>query len=356
MVTIIFLLITVSLHYPISCDFLSPRLKMYTLNNDCDRYKSKISEHKLTQLRGGEINDDNNYYDEEDDGQYDYFSPYKDDTYDSLYNFTDAPDVRHSLKCGYKYPKMYEPCMYTGSRSSKNIAQSAANLAIKSLEISTKATFSTLKTTGRVLYYLTTPKYVGDYEVYGLWRLDQIIQIPFPNSPMVTCAANINFTAKGDAVTKYMGIEHRTRYHYKARSWPRSSIIEFEARAFEGPNDPTPISYIYKGSFRRKLADSSVLRLAGKIYEIRKGRFGGGKRRGDLIGKFYGRRKSGIMFRNNRKSYGEHGKADIVIDDEYTNSAENERIENNYDIERQDNENYSDFISEEFEKYDEETL
>jgi len=51
------------------------------------------------------------------------------------------------------------------------------------------------------------------------------------------------------------------------RSWPLSCTIEFDAFAFQGPNDKEPIRLFYKGTLRRKLLKSSIIQIRGKIYE-----------------------------------------------------------------------------------------
>jgi hypothetical protein len=42
------------------------------------------------------------------------------------------------------------------------------------------------------------------------------------------------------------------------------------AEAFQGPEDDVPVRFYYKGSLRRKIADKDVIKVVGKIYEVKK--------------------------------------------------------------------------------------
>lgn len=106
-------------------------------------------------------------------------------------------------------------------------------------------------------------------EIYGIWRFDQCIGTS-------ACAANIEFTFSGDAITRFDDGSSQSGYLFQSKSWPRSCSIEFEADAFQGVEDDRPVRYYYKGYFRRKLADKSVIKIVGKIYEVKK-RFWKGK-------------------------------------------------------------------------------
>lgn len=90
-------------------------------------------------------------------------------------------------------------------------------------------------------------------------------------------------------IVKYEEKKFVTSYLFRERRWPQSCAIEFEARAFQGPNDDEPILVRYKGSFRRKIADSNIVKIVGTIYEVkRKGLWKGQPRK---IGNFVARRR-----------------------------------------------------------------
>ena len=206
----------------------------------------------------------------------------------------------------------------------------AKNLTQKSLSLATSATVSTLKTGGKAAYYLTAPKFVTRREVCGVWRLDQSIG-------SAACAANIEFKPQGDAVTKYKGEENSNGYLFQSRSWPRSCTIEFEAEAFQGPGDEVPMRYFYKGSFRRKVADKSVIKIVGKIYEVRKGRFGRGGGRGLEVGSFIARRR---ITAKDRNRVDDMGGGDDDFEDDYDDEYDDEEDEGVYDDDEYDDDEY----------------
>jgi hypothetical protein len=90
---------------------------------------------------------------------------------------------------------------------------------------------------------------------------------------------------------KYKDEIYETTYLFRERSWPQSCSIEFEARAFQGPNDDEPVLVRYKGYFRRKLADSSIIKIVGTIYEVRRPGLWRKGRGGRKLGTFVARRR-----------------------------------------------------------------
>ena len=201
------------------------------------------------------------------------------------------------------------------------ILEQAKNLSQKSLKLATSATTTTLKSGGKAAYYLTAPKFVSRNEVCGVWRFDQSID-------STACAANVEFTPSGDAVTKYHGEENVNGYLFQSRSWPRSCTIEFESEAFQGPEDNGPVRYYYKGSFRRKIADKNVIKIVGKIYEVKK-RFGKSSR-GVEVGSFVARRRITAADRNRGEKgdeefedmYDDYDDYDDDLYDEYDESRD----------------------------------
>ena len=92
----------------------------------------------------------------------------------------------------------------------------------------------------------------------------------------------------------YQNQTYVSTYLFRERSWPQSCTIEFEARAFQGPQDEEPVLMRYKGFFRRKLVDSNVIKIVGYIYEVKhKGRrlWQGGGGKGRKVGTFVARRR-----------------------------------------------------------------
>ncbi len=225
-----------------------------------------------------------------------------------------------------------------------NILKSTTDIAQKSLNLATSATISTLKTTGRAAYYLTAPKYVSKEDIFGIWRFDQSIGTS-------ACAATIEFTPNGNVITRFShtndkdsndsnNIEEEkiTGYLFQSKSWPKSCSIEFEAEAFQGSDDERPVKYYYKGYFRRKMADKSVIKIVGKIYEVKQrfwGRNKKGRGGGDMpgipgveVGSFVARK------RLQKKNDWDNREYDLDDDnDEYDEDYDNYYDEDDYDVE-----------------------
>jgi hypothetical protein len=151
----------------------------------------------------------------------------------------------------------------------------------------------------------------------------------------ISCAANVEFTPRGEVVVKYKDEIYETTYLFRERSWPQSCTIEFEARAFQGPNDEEPVLMRYKGYFRRKMADSRVIKIVGHIYEVpRKGLWRKG-RTGRRVGSFVARRR--LAKREAREE-----------------EFQEEEYDDDYDFEELEDEEYDEEGFEEEDEYEEE--
>lgn len=222
------------------------------------------------------------------------------------------------------------------SRQQNDPLTKVKDLTQKSLSLATSATMSTLKTGGKAAYYITAPKFVSKREICGVWRFDQSIG-------STACAANVEFTPRGDAITKYKGEENVTGYLFQSRNWPLSCTIEFEASAFQGPGDEFPIRYYYKGSFRRKIADKNVIKIVGKIYEVRKGRFGRGNTSGVEVGSFVARKRIILAKKSGNQRRPPMGRSPAqqedatLLEDEYDeDDNQEEQEEEDYDEEEEE--------------------
>lgn len=238
---------------------------------------------------------------------------------------TDMSSSSHSHRSRHssRSPKRQRP---RPTPAHEPLMNTVKNLTQKSISLATSATVSTLKTGGKAAYYLTAPKFVTRKEVCGVWRLDQSIG-------SAACAANIEFTPRGDAITKYKGEESVTGYLFQSRKWPLSCTIEFEADAFQGPGDEVPVRYYYKGSFRRKIADKNVIKIVGKIYEVKKGRFGRGNICGLEVGSFVARRRIVARKQNQNGPRGMNRGKDAkgAVEDDYDD--EDYDYDEDYDLE-----------------------
>ena len=150
----------------------------------------------------------------------------------------------------------------------------------------------------------------------------------------ISCAANVEFTPRGDVLVNYQNQTYETTYLFRERSWPQSCTIEFEARAFQGPQDEEPVLMRYKGFFRRKLVDANVIKIVGYIYEVpRKGRMWRGGGKGRKVGMFVARRR--------------------LVKREARRKEEEEQYDEEYDLEEFDGEEYGEeFGEDEYDIYD----
>jgi hypothetical protein len=134
-------------------------------------------------------------------------------------------------------------------------------------------------------------------ELWGLWRLDQ--QLNEYDDDLVDCQATIELTPKGQVVVflhtesadKSRDLYSSSPYTFTERMWPKACKIEFVARAFLRPDDPQPLSFMYKGYTYRKVADPKVIKITGSIYRLEKTGWRGKKVQAKPVGTFVARRR-----------------------------------------------------------------
>lgn len=110
-------------------------------------------------------------------------------------------------------------------------------------------------------------KYVGLREVIGTWKMKQ--KVSERPGELERCEATVEVRKDGSVVTFFEGREMVSEFLFKERQWPRSCIIEFEAKAFQGPYDREPQLMFYKGYVKRGLVNSKQVRIEGKIYDVK---------------------------------------------------------------------------------------
>ena len=294
----------------------------------------------LENLRGGGREDYNDFeesYDEYDSEEDDL----QEDTSTERQNEVRDP-YRSRPRPGYnqKYNRR-RPNSSSSSLSSASTAASAASKLVgKSLSATGSLAFNALvKTPGKLAFHVIRPKHVDLIETFGLWRLDQevveksnqrggdqrtitsVATIEFsrppppprdrrgrprrgygpPPPPLVVVRHNRGENKEGedgdDKETVY-----RTPYTFvrKNKYLKGASLSSFEtsfvAPAFLVGESQTRL-YGYKGTWQRKLADKSVIKLKGKIYQVHKQKFG--KKRGEYVygpavGRFVMRRRISV--------------------------------------------------------------
>lgn len=166
----------------------------------------------------------------------------------------------------------------------------AFNAAKKTADLATTTAVSSIKGSTRAAVHLASPKYVSRNDIIGVWRFDQQVG-SMPDGPFTSCAANIEFTLKGETITIYNKKEMVSTFLFVERSWPRSCTIEFEANAFQGPDDKVPVKMLYRGYFRRKIAKRSVIKIEGKMYSISGRGSLFSRKREVLVGSFTARKR-----------------------------------------------------------------
>lgn len=227
----------------------------------------------------------------------------------------------------------------TKSSSASNVASAATKLATKSLSVTGSLAYNALlKTPGKLVFHVIRPKHVDLVETFGLWRLDQQVveksnrrgddrrtvasvatiefippsQIPRgergrprrgsglgpPRPPLVVVRHSRGESKDGDD-GENKDVVYRAPYTFvrKHKYLKGASLSSFQtsfvAPAFLVGENQTRL-YGYKGTWQRKLADKSVVKLKGKIYQVHKQKFG--KKRdeyiyGPAVGTFVMRRR-----------------------------------------------------------------
>jgi len=230
-----------------------------------------------------------------------------------------------------------------------------------------------VKQPGKLAYHVIRPKYVDLIETYGLWRLDQQVvenkNRPGGDHKTISSVATIEFvrpnqqqrqqqeSRRRDGSRFPLSSSHplvvlrrsnddtgndknsntivfRAPYTFvrKNKLLKGASLSSFQtsfvAPAFLIGENQTRL-YGYKGTWQRKLADRSVIKLVGKIYQVHKQKFG--KKRGEYVfgsavGTFVMRRRITFTETESESDYEDHDDDeyddiqcvdDVGVDDDY---------------------------------------
>lgn len=324
----------------------------------------------LGDLRGGARGD----Y-EDDDEYYDEYDSEEDDLQEEPINrgskqpHRSRPDPRYNPN----YPQRGRR-PNSKSSSGPSAASAATKLATKTLSTTGSLAWNALvKTPGKLAFHVIRPKHVDLVETFGLWRLDQqvveksnrrgndqrtitsVATIEFvrpppppreergrsrrgsgrgrgsgpPRPPLVVVRHSRGESEEGDDKE----VVYRAPYTFaqKNKYLKNASLSSFQtsfvAPAFLVGENQTRL-YGYKGTWQRKLADKSVIKLKGKIYQVHKQKFG--KKRGEYV---YGPAVGTFVMRR-RVSMSE----DDYDDEEETDFDESDDEE----LEYEDDEGYDD--------------
>ena len=283
-----------------------------------------------------------------------------------------------------------------------NTATAATKLAAKSISMTSSLAYNVLmKQPGKLAFHIIRPKHVDLIDTYGLWRLDQEIvegkNTRTGDPRTIASVANIEFIrpkqqhqqSRQRSIDRDTGRSpisfspplvvvrlskdnnknennnkscddddtdnisvYRSPYTFacKNKILKGASLSSFQtsfvAPAFLIGENQTRL-YGYKGTWQRKLADKSVIKLVGKIFQVHRQKFG--KKRGEYvfgkaIGTFVMRRR--IVFPSNdaesdeeeydsdHDQYGDYGYDDDEKDDKEEDFIEFDSIDD-YDDSQQ---------------------
>jgi hypothetical protein len=191
------------------------------------------------------------------------------------------------------------------------------------------------------------PKYVHIRETDGLWRLDQ--QITERGDHVLASVATVELQARprlvivrknedgastkndkdgktGGGAGGSTGITViKQPYTFTKKKLSGSYQTQFVAPAFLVGDNEMRV-YGYRGTWQRKLADKSVIKLVGKIYQVHKQRFG--KHRGEYVfgkdvGTFVMRRRIRLL-EDDKEEDDEDDRQDEEEGDEYDDDDDDE--------------------------------
>ncbi len=262
--------------------------------------------------------------------------------------------------------------------SSSSSLSSATKLATKSLSATGNLAWNALvKTPGKLAFHVIRPKHVDLVETFGLWRLDQqvveksnrrgqeprtitsvatveFVRPPMPPRegksrrgprrgplppPLVVVRRSNGEKEDKDGDDKESVYRAPYTFSRKNKYLKGASLSSFQtsfvAPAFLVGENQTRL-YGYKGTWQRKLADKSVIKLKGKIYQVHKQKFG--KKRGEYV---YGPAVGTFVMRR-RVSMSEEDYDDDEPDDEGYDEYDEEEEEYDEDVDEFPEDEYDD--------------
>lgn len=178
-------------------------------------------------------------------------------------------------------------------------------MASSGLKMTSQLAWGAVQQTGKVAYHMVKPRHVELHELTGLWRLDQSIVTNNNNGgDMIASVATVELDPRKRVVRLKLPngetvVEPFTFQKTRLGSW----TTEFVSPAFLVGD--TPRLYGYRGTWQRKLADKRVIKLVGKIYTVRKQRFGKDKGKylyAQAVGTFVARRRMKLTNSNHPQS------------------------------------------------------
>ena len=263
----------------------------------------------LTQLRAGDQDeydeeelDDEEYTEDEDDDEEDGDDDEPNDKFD--HHLVRPPPRQSSSSRGrpprqgtgndrYDY-KLAGPGNRRQSSGPKRKQRKhwSQRLVAGSVKFTGNVALNTVKQSGKLAYNIVRPKHVDEYEIDGLWRLDQqiVMKRRRDEEQVLSSVATIQIDTRRHVIVVQQhgesnddddrgNSEEEGSASKKRQPWVQpyrfdstrlgSYQSKFVARAFLVGKDQVRI-YGYKGTWQRKVADKKVLKLVGKIYNVKK--------------------------------------------------------------------------------------
>lgn len=156
------------------------------------------------------------------------------------------------------------------ARRAKRTKHWSQRLASQSFKMGSQLAWGAVQQTGKVAYQLVKPRHVEARELIGIWRLDQQI---VSNGRDMASVATVELDPRQRLVTLKLPNGKTVVEPFSFQKTRLGSFqTEFVAPAFLVGD--TPRMYGYRGTWQRKLADKRVIKLVGKIYQVKKQRFG----------------------------------------------------------------------------------
>jgi hypothetical protein len=288
----------------------------------------------LMQLRAGSLSED--VYDDYDDDEEEE-------------NISEDEEEIYHRRRRPSSPKLSSALPLPQTNKKRKPKHWTQRMASQSLQLTSKLAWNTVKQPGKLAYHLIRPKHVDLPETGGLWRLDQ--QVTMKGDRQVASVATIELNARKrlvilrqqlpppqqqqQASTDNNNDEDTTKSKEtviaKPYTFTKSRLgsykTSFVAPAFLVGDKPR--LYGYKGTWQRKVADTKVIKLVGKIYNVKRQRFGKDKGSylfvGSSVGTFVARRRIQMTEEE------EEEEEDVYDDEEYDDDQEYD--DEGYDLE-----------------------
>ena len=141
------------------------------------------------------------------------------------------------------------------------------DMGVKGASDLMNSAFKLTKSTMKGAVDLAANKHVTLHQIVGKWRLSQEIEIR--KGVFISTPATFELTEDNTVITNCDGERYESEFILEERPWPRKCTIKFSAKAFKGPKDVEPVSFFYKGYFKRSIMNPKIVLMRGKVYRLK---------------------------------------------------------------------------------------